>query len=116
MARLNRGKAGPIYPQKRLGRLRGVADEGGWWPEFASNAEALDTLVEAIERATLRPGEEIFSAKFTDAPLAEGKFETHLSKPPTFTARWRRSANRVVKGPSPKGTATARLRRFRPFG
>jgi enolase len=60
------------------GRLRGVADEGGWWPEFASNAEALDTLVEAIERATQRPGEEIFSAKFTDAPLAEGKFETYL--------------------------------------
>src|SRR5438105_8600829 len=28
--------------------------------------------------ATLRPGEEIFSAKFTDAPLAEGKFETYL--------------------------------------
>jgi enolase len=41
------------------GRLRGVADEGGWWPEFASNAEALDTLVEAIDRATLRPGEEV---------------------------------------------------------
>jgi hypothetical protein len=28
---------------------------------------------------------------------------------------WRRSANRVVKGPSPKDTATARLRRFRTF-
>jgi hypothetical protein len=41
------------------GRLRGVADEGGWWPEFASNAEALDTLVEAIDHATLRPGEEV---------------------------------------------------------
>src|ERR1700731_3122911 len=41
------------------GRLRGVADEGGWWPEFASNAEALDTLLEAIDRATLRPGEEV---------------------------------------------------------
>src|SRR4029077_20259784 len=41
--------------------------------------------------------------------------DRHLSKPPTFTARWRRSANRVVKGPSPKGTATARLRRFQPF-
>jgi enolase len=41
------------------GRLRGVADEGGWWPEFASNAEALDTLVEAIDRATLSPGEEV---------------------------------------------------------
>jgi enolase len=41
------------------GRLRGVADEGGWWPEFATNAEALDTLVEAIERAALVPGNEI---------------------------------------------------------
>jgi enolase len=41
------------------GRLRGVADEGGWWPEFASNAEALDTLVEAIERAGLVAGDEI---------------------------------------------------------
>jgi enolase 1/2/3 len=41
------------------GRLRGVADEGGWWPEFAANAEALDTLVEAIERSALAPGEEV---------------------------------------------------------
>jgi enolase len=38
------------------GRLRGVADEGGWWPEFDSNREALDALVLAIQRARLRPG------------------------------------------------------------
>ena len=38
------------------GGLRGVADEGGWWPEFSSNADALDALVLAIERAQLRPG------------------------------------------------------------
>jgi enolase len=49
--------AGEIMADR--GRLRGVADEGGWWPEFASNAEALDTLVEAIDRATLRSGEEV---------------------------------------------------------
>jgi enolase len=49
--------AGEIMADR--GRLRGVADEGGWWPEFASNAEALDTLVEAIERAALVPGEEV---------------------------------------------------------
>jgi enolase 1/2/3 len=49
--------AGEIMADRGL--LRGVADEGGWWPEFASNAEALDTLVEAIERAALAPGEEI---------------------------------------------------------
>jgi len=49
--------AGGIMADRGL--LRGVADEGGWWPEFASNAEALDTLVEAIERAALIPGEEV---------------------------------------------------------
>jgi enolase len=38
------------------GLLRGVADEGGWWPEFSSNSAALDTLLLAIERANLQPG------------------------------------------------------------
>jgi enolase len=49
--------AGQIMADR--GHLRGVADEGGWWPEFGSNAEALDTLVEAVERAALRPGEDV---------------------------------------------------------
>jgi enolase len=38
------------------GGLRGVADEGGWWPEFSSNSDALDALLLAIEQADLRPG------------------------------------------------------------
>jgi enolase len=41
------------------GRLAGVADEGGWWPQFASNEEALSTLLRAIERAGRRPGAEV---------------------------------------------------------
>lgn len=41
------------------GSLAGVADEGGWWPAFSSNEQALDTLVRAIELAGFRPGEEI---------------------------------------------------------
>jgi len=41
------------------GHLVGVADEGGWWPVFTSNEQALDTLVRAIERAGLRPGEQV---------------------------------------------------------
>jgi enolase len=49
--------AGEIMADR--GCLRGVADEGGWWPEFASNVEALDTLTEAIERAALTPGEQV---------------------------------------------------------
>jgi enolase len=41
------------------GRLHGVADEGGFWPDFDSNEEALDTLIRAIERAGLRLGEQM---------------------------------------------------------
>lgn len=37
----------------------GVADEGGYWPAFKHNGEALDLLVEAIESAGFTPGEEI---------------------------------------------------------
>jgi enolase len=36
--------------------LQGVADEGGYWPVFNSNEEALDALVRAIESAGLVPG------------------------------------------------------------
>lgn len=49
--------AGEIMAER--GRLRGVADEGGWWPEFGSNAEALDTLVLAIDRAGLNAGKDV---------------------------------------------------------
>jgi enolase len=44
------------------GKLAGVADEGGFWPAFATNEEALVTLVRAIERAGFKPG--------TDAALS----------------------------------------------
>lgn len=35
----------------RRGRLSGVADEGGWWPDFRSNEEALETLAHSIVAA-----------------------------------------------------------------
>lgn len=41
------------------GKLAGVADEGGWWPEFDTNEDALDMLVRAIEAAEMIPGEDI---------------------------------------------------------
>jgi len=46
----------------RRGRLAGVADEGGWWPDFRSTEEALDTLAEAIEAAGERPGGRVVMA------------------------------------------------------
>jgi enolase len=44
---------------QEAGSQSGVADEGGWWPAFASNEQALDTLVRAIEKAGFRPGEQV---------------------------------------------------------
>jgi enolase 1/2/3 len=41
------------------GLLQGVADEGGFWPAFASNEAALDALVSAIERAGFTPGDKV---------------------------------------------------------
>lgn len=49
--------AGDIMSRK--GRLAGVADEGGWWPVFDSNEEALETLVQAMELAGEKPGERV---------------------------------------------------------
>lgn len=43
----------------RRGLAQGVADEGGWWPAFASNEEALETLVAAIEAAGEVPGRRV---------------------------------------------------------
>ncbi len=41
------------------GKLAGVADEGGWWPAFDTNEEALAMLVRAIERTGFVPGDDI---------------------------------------------------------
>ena len=44
---------------KDAGTLAGVADEGGWWPAFDTNEQALETLVRAIEKAGRKPGTEV---------------------------------------------------------
>jgi len=49
--------AGLLMAQR--GSLFGVADEGGWWPDFSSNEQGLETLVLAIERAGFVPGDQV---------------------------------------------------------
>lgn len=49
--------AGDIMTQN--GKLAGVADEGGWWPAFDSNEEALETLTRAIELTGEKPGDRV---------------------------------------------------------
>ena len=41
------------------GKLAGVADEGGFWPDFGTNEEALDMLTRAIEAAEMKPGDDV---------------------------------------------------------
>jgi len=41
------------------GKLQGVADEGGFWPAFDSNEEALDLLLRAIEASGHAPGQDV---------------------------------------------------------
>jgi enolase len=48
-------RAAGLLMQER-GLAAGVADEGGWWPNFTSNEEALAMAVRAIERAGCHPG------------------------------------------------------------
>lgn len=43
---------------KERGAYYGVADEGGYWPEFRTNEEVFETFLRAIERAGYTPGVE----------------------------------------------------------
>ncbi|MGA2566608.1 MAG: phosphopyruvate hydratase [Pseudolabrys sp.] len=49
--------AGTLLAERGL--LQGVADEGGYWPAFSSNEEALDMLLRAIERPGFSPGADV---------------------------------------------------------
>ena len=43
----------------KRGKLQGVADEGGYWPAFRHNIDALAAAVEAIEDAGFKPGKDV---------------------------------------------------------
>ena len=58
----------------RRGKTAGIADEGGWWPLFASNEEALETLVEAISLAGETPGDRVVIS--LDIAASEFRSET----------------------------------------
>jgi enolase len=67
---------------KERGTLRGVADEGGYWPEFDANESVLDFMTESIVRAGYTPGKDaaisldIASSDLYDA--AAGRYTLRL--------------------------------------
>ncbi len=54
---------------KKMGLSTAVGDEGGFAPNVASNQQALDVIIEAIEKAGYTPGKDIFIA--LDAAASE---------------------------------------------
>jgi enolase len=47
---------------KKAGHSTGVGDEGGFAPNLRSNREALDLVVQAVEKAGAKPGHNVFLA------------------------------------------------------
>lgn len=54
------------------GRRAGVADEGGWWPNFSSNEEALQMLTQSIEKAGYKHGEVMISLDIAASEFGSG--------------------------------------------
>jgi enolase len=66
---------------KKKGLSTGVGDEGGFAPNLGSNQEALDLLMEGIERAGYRAGEQIALALDVAASeLVEGEGEDRAAR------------------------------------
>jgi len=62
------------------GMLQGVADQGGLWPNFNSNEEALELLMRAIEAAGLTPGQDISLSLDIAASQFGSKGKYHLAR------------------------------------
>lgn len=56
------------------GRRAGVADEGGWWPDFDSNEQALEMLARAITRAGYRFDQVAISLDIAASEFRHGGF------------------------------------------
>ena len=73
----------------RRGRRCGVADEGGWWPDFASNEEALETLTSVIDAAGYRHGEVLISLDIAASEFgASGRYALGLDHKTYDTDGW----------------------------
>jgi len=67
----------------------GVADEGGWWPDFAANEAALDALAQSIEAAGYRNGEVAISLDIAASEFgANGRYRLALEDRLLHTDEW----------------------------
>ena len=72
---------------KAAGKLAGVADEGGWWPVFNANEEALEMLTRAIDKAGFAHRDMAISLDIAASEFgARGQYELGLEKRKLDTA------------------------------
>src|SRR5579862_4241790 len=70
-------------------RLAGVADEGGWWPLFDSNEEALEVLSRSIEKAGYNDGQVGISLDIAASQLcSNGLYRTSLDGREYSSGQW----------------------------
>ena len=66
---------------KAAGKLAGVADEGGWWPVFSANEEALEMLTRAIDQAGFAHRDMAISLDIAASEFgSNGQYELGLDK------------------------------------
>ncbi|WP_343330812.1 phosphopyruvate hydratase [Polaribacter staleyi] len=59
---------------KERGKCVGIADEGGWWPDYTYNEEPFEVFMEAIERAGYIAGKDVaISLDIAASDLYDGK-------------------------------------------
>ena len=70
-------------------RLAGVADEGGWWPLFDSNEEALEVLSRSIEKAGYSNDQVAISLDIAATQLnSNGRYRTNLDHHEYDAGQW----------------------------
>lgn len=71
------------------GSRMGVADEGGWWPDFGSNEEALEVLAQAIHKAGYRNDEVAISLDIAASEFGRnGRYKLALESREFGTEEW----------------------------
>ena len=74
---------------EKTGRRHGVADEGGWWPDFASNEDAIATLAQVIDIAGFRHGQMLISLDIAASEFGrDGQYRPRLATRAFDTAQW----------------------------
>ena len=73
----------------KLNRRAGVADEGGWWPIFDSNEEALQILSRAIEEAGYQHEQVAIALDIAASQFgSNGRYRVKLDKRDYFREEW----------------------------